>query len=387
MKKFITVAGAAGLGAVLMYLFDPDRGKRRRALLRNKAEHASRVAIDAAGKTKRDVQNHVQGFLAEVDSLVAAGNVTDEVLEARVRSKMGRIVSHPHAVRVTANEGTVTLRGPILSDEIHRLLTVITGMRGVTNIDNRLEIHESRTETPALQGGRRRRAERFGPFKLNWSPTMRLVTGATGGALVLYGARRRGAVGPGLSLMGGALATRALTNLSVRKLIGIDGDAAEFSVEKAMTIDASIDEVFTFCSHPENFPKVMRHVREVRKIGEGLYRWTIGGPALSIDWDAQVTDFEFNQLYAWKSLPGAMIHQHGVTRFQANPDGRTRVEVKLSYGPPAGATGPAIDELFGIDPKRELLDDLMRMKSLLETRIPAPAVAPQGAQVQAASLS
>jgi len=366
-----------------MYLLDPDRGKRRRALLLNKAEHVSRVAVDAAGKTKRDVENHVHGLLAELDSFFSTEKITDEVLEARVRSKMGRIVSHPHAVRVTAHDGIVTLRGPILSDEVHKLLALTAGMSGVKNIDNRLELHEFRGDASALQGGRRRHTARFGPLKMNWSPTMRLAATATGGALLLCGAKRRGAIGAGVGLMGGALITRGVTNVSMRKFAGDHGKTKEFSIARVITIKAPLAEVFAFWSQPENFAEFMTHVQAVKKIGEGLYRWTIGGPALSIEWDAQLTDFEFNRLCGWRSLPGALIRHHGVTRFQANADGSTRLDLKLSYAPPAGTNALAIKELFGLDPKREMDDDLMRIKSFIETGV-HPHDAASRSQIHAA---
>ena len=369
MKKIFALAGVAGAGAGLMYLFDPNRGKRRRAMLRNKAEHASRVAMDAAGKTKRDVQNHLRGFTATLGTLCSRKEVNDELLNARVRSAMGRVVSHPHSISVIVRDGTVILRGPILKDEVHPLLDLIAEVDGVKDIDNWLEVHEV-ADIPALQGGRKRHGERFGPFKMNWSPTTRLVATAVGGALTLYGTKRRGLVGSGMSLLGTALVTRALTNFAFRKLVGVDGHAAEFSVEKTINIDAPVDDVFTYWSHPENFPEFMSHVRKVRKIGEGIYHWTVSGPAgLSIEWNAQVTDLEFNKLYAWKSLPGSTVCQTGNTRFESNPDGTTQMDVKMSYVPPAGALGHVIAELFGVDPKHEMDDDLMRMKSYIETRV------------------
>ena len=369
MKKIFALAGIAGAGAGLMYLFDPDRGKRRRAMLRNKVEHASRVTMDAAGKTKRDVQNHLRGLTATLGPRSSRKEATDELLNARVRSAMGRVVSHPHSISVVVRDGTAILRGPILKDEVRALLDLIAEVDGVKDIDNWLEVHES-ADIPALQGGYKRHGERFGPFKMNWSPTTRLAATAVGGALTLYGTKRRGLVGSGMSLLGTALVTRAVTNFAFRKLVGVDGHAAGFSVEKTIHINAPIDDVFTYWSHPENFPEFMSHVRKVRKIGEGIYHWTVRGPAgLSIEWNAQITDLEFNKLYAWKSLPGSTVSQTGIARFKSTSDGSTQIDVKMSYLPPAGAFGHVIAELFSVDPKQEMNDDLMRMKSYLETRV------------------
>ena len=44
MNTGLKLLSAAGVGAGLMYLFDPDRGKRRRALIGNKMTHTARVA-------------------------------------------------------------------------------------------------------------------------------------------------------------------------------------------------------------------------------------------------------------------------------------------------------------------------------------------------------
>jgi len=53
--------------------------------------------------------------------------------------------------------------------------------------------------------------------------------------------------------------------------------------------------------------------------------------------------------------------------FRSDGDEKTVVDVRLSYYPPAGAVGHAIASLFGADPKSEMDDDLMRMKSFIET--------------------
>ena len=370
MNRVTTLIGVGGLGAGLMYVFDPDRGKRRRALLRNKAQHAARVAIDAGGKTRRDVRNHLLGAVAELESVFRSGEVTDDVLAARVRSRLGRVVSHPSAIEVRAVGGLIILSGQILAKEEHPLLDSVITISGVKNIKNCLELHETAGNIPALQGGRQRDVSRYGPLKTNWSPTMRLTATVAGGALVIYGTRRRGVIGSAASTAGFGILTRALTNFETGRLLGLDDERRLIDIEKAITIEAPVDRVFTYWSHPENFSEFMSHVHQVRRIGDGLYRWSVGGPAgILVHWDAQITELDFNKLLAWKSLPGAMVGQRGVTRFTSNADGSTRIDVKMSYNPPAGALGHAIAELFGVDPKHQMDDDLMRMKSYLETGV------------------
>lgn len=121
-----------------MYLFDSSRGKRRRALVRNKVIHAAKVA----GKTGRDVRNHVGGVFAEVGSLFQTRDISDDVVTARVRAKLGRVVSHPSAIEVNSVNGSIILSGPILAGEEHPWLESVAVIHGVKNIENQLELHD-----------------------------------------------------------------------------------------------------------------------------------------------------------------------------------------------------------------------------------------------------
>jgi hypothetical protein len=60
--------GGFAAGALVMYVFDPDRGRRRRALARDKAIHAARVASDTIGARSRDLSNRARGVVAETRS-------------------------------------------------------------------------------------------------------------------------------------------------------------------------------------------------------------------------------------------------------------------------------------------------------------------------------
>ena len=225
-----------------------------------------------------------------------------------MRSKLGRVVSHPHAVEVKTNKGIVTLSGPVLADELHPLLDAVAAVSGVKSIENWLEVHEHAGEIPALQGGRPRQGERFGPLKTNWSPTTRVVATVAGGALAAYGAKRRGLVGTAAGSVGLGIVARALTNFETARLLGLDEQEQRkvIDIQKTINIEAPVDQVFDYWAHPENFPDFMTHVHEVRRIGDGLYRWSVGGPAgILVQWDVQITDLDFNKLLAWgKGMPG-----------------------------------------------------------------------------------
>ena len=54
-----------GLGALTMYLFDPQQGRRRRALMRDQWTHAKRVVRERATGTARDLSNRAYGAAAE----------------------------------------------------------------------------------------------------------------------------------------------------------------------------------------------------------------------------------------------------------------------------------------------------------------------------------
>ena len=208
----------AGLGAGAMFLLDPARGKRRRALVGNKLALLTRMTGDCIDVTTRDVTNRTRGLISEIKSRISSEQPDDSVLVDRVRSKLGRVVSHPGAINVTAQNGTVTLSGPVLADEVPHLLSCVKWTAGVQDVNNNLDVHEEAENHPALQGGRERTGGRFALMQENWSPTARLLAGTAGASLAVYGGVRRNALGAGLGAAGLLLMTRGITNTGLSQL-------------------------------------------------------------------------------------------------------------------------------------------------------------------------
>lgn len=341
-----------GTGVAAMYFLDPDRGRRRRALLGDKITSATRALPQAARATGRDVSNRARGMWAEATNLFSSDAPVDQVVEARVRSKMGRACSHPHAVHVMSRDGNVTLEGEILADEVPSVLKCVRSVRGVNNIENQLQVFDSPRDISSLQGGTNR--ERRSEFmQQNWSPAARLASGA---------------IGLGISAVGATLLARSVTNTELQRLFGTGGGRTAVTIDKSINVNAPPDVLYTLWSNFENFPQFMSNVLEVRNIDGDRSHWKVAGPAgIPVEWDAEITKVVPNEMIAWKSVEGSAVANAGYVLFEPNDDGTTEVTVRISYNPPAGAIGHAVAKAFGADPKSEMDQDLMRMKSLLET--------------------
>jgi uncharacterized membrane protein len=364
MNRVKIAAGGFAAGAALMYLYDPVRGKRRRAGLRDKTVKTYTAFTDQLDKAGRDFANRTQGLVAEAKSV--ATRPDRSVLSERVKSHIGRVISHPHAIHVTNQDGVVTLSGPILEGEVDMLLRAARSVPGVAGVRNQLDVHQNADHISSLQGGMTRRA-RAEWNQHHWTPSLRFAAGGIGCALLLRGLIKGGIGGLASRLGGMALLLRSTSNRELRELVGVGCDAHLIELDKTIHIDAPVESVYAFWTNYANFPRFMRHVKQVQERGEGRSHWVAQGPGgVKVSWDAEITKNIPNQLLAWRSVPGSQIETEGQVRFDGNGNGGTRVTIRLWYRPPAGVLGHLIASLFGSDPKHEMDADMVRLKSLFE---------------------
>ena len=80
-----------GLGAALMFLLDPDRGRRRRAMVRDRIASRAGHSRTFLRKSRHDMANRARGLAARFRDLAGPVElVEDDVLVERVRAKIGR---------------------------------------------------------------------------------------------------------------------------------------------------------------------------------------------------------------------------------------------------------------------------------------------------------
>ena len=349
------------VGAGLMYLLDPQRGRARRARVMNALVHASKAERRLVRKGLRDARQRLQG-VSERSRRVFSEPAPDEVILGRVRSRLGRAIAHAHAhaLDLEVKEGRVILRGPVLTAEADDVLRCIRGTTGVREVIDRMERHVTPGMIQSLQAQGRSRE------RLMWTPALQLVAVAGGAGLVGYGAVvKRGVEGGLMAAAGAALILRGTVN---RPLPALVSSRAEVMVQKTVIVHAPIHKVFDLWSQFENYPRFMRHVRDIDvEVGGRKTAWIVDGPAgTTVNFEAETIELEPDRVIAWRTLPAQPIEHEGRIRFEEVDDGTTRVTVRMTYRPPGGVLGHAIAHILGWDPKSRIDDDIVRMKSLLE---------------------
>jgi hypothetical protein len=190
MNRWIAMLTGAGFGAGAMYIFDPDLGARRRALVQNQFERLPNTCQHAASVTARDLKNRTIGFVSEARARLFEDHVDNEILVDRVRSKLGFLVRHPSAIEVQAEQGRIILSGAVLADEAEQLVDGARNVRGVCDVESRLQVHERPGSLSMLQGNKPKpTGQPLDVLQRHWSPATRFLIGA-GGAFLLYSVGR-----------------------------------------------------------------------------------------------------------------------------------------------------------------------------------------------------
>ena len=238
---------SAGLGAGLMYFYDPQGGARRRALVCDQLNSLVRKLEEAERIVVRDASHRAIGLMAQARRAIRSDEPADDVVLAeRVRSALGRFTSHPGAIEVIANNGVISLQGPILTEEADMVVDCVAAVRGVQSVDDQLMRHDEAGDIAALQGGEARTGARGEFGQDNWSPSARVLAGAIGAAIAATGMLRGGLRGWFLGTLGGALFTRAAANRPLSRLA---------SGEAPLLLPAPIAETQPYVPAQERFDK------------------------------------------------------------------------------------------------------------------------------------
>lgn len=135
----LALAFGAALGAVAMYLWDPQRGKARRARWQEQAAGKARDLVEDLAAQAEDALNRARGAVAKLGAAVASHQADpDSVIAARLRSRLGHITRHAHAIQTEVVNGVAILQGALPEDEHQRVIAEVRGVPGVKGVDDRI---------------------------------------------------------------------------------------------------------------------------------------------------------------------------------------------------------------------------------------------------------
>jgi hypothetical protein len=239
MTKLSAIAGGLSAGAVMMYLLDPIAGRRRRAVLRDKACSTARKFDDALRIAGEDLGNRASGMAASIKSAFRSAPASDEKLVQRVRSKLGRYTSHPRQIEINAHDRVVTVSGHVLASELDPVLLGIARGSGVKRVESKLVVHESADAFPKLKGGVPRTGEHFDLFQSRWAPATRMMVFISAMLLSAYGLRRGGLSGATWVTIATALMAEAASNDDLNHLLGMPEETEKAAPATAPATEAA----------------------------------------------------------------------------------------------------------------------------------------------------
>ncbi|MFL5907342.1 MAG: BON domain-containing protein [Solirubrobacterales bacterium] len=138
-KKAVGAAGAAGLAAG--YFLDPESGKRRRHVARDRTLALIRRGADRARREAEYREDQVEGKLqAAAHGRDEKPAPNDQALADRVKSEIFQPEDAPKgSVNVNVERGVVYLRGEVKRpDEIRKLVEQAGAVDGVAGVENLL---------------------------------------------------------------------------------------------------------------------------------------------------------------------------------------------------------------------------------------------------------
>jgi osmotically-inducible protein OsmY len=141
MRKLL---GLIGLGAALTYFFDPQQGRRRRAMAQDRIAAFFRQRARKAGEVGRSASAQAEGMVEKAKHLQEEPKPQpdDATLARKVESEIFRDAEVPKGqININAENGKVVLRGEVDKPEMIRDLEDRTRkVQGVQDVENLLHL-------------------------------------------------------------------------------------------------------------------------------------------------------------------------------------------------------------------------------------------------------
>lgn len=156
---------------------------------------------------------------------------------------------------------------------------------------------------------------------------------------------------------------------------GIEYDAV-------ITIMSPAEKIYEFWRDVKNLPLFMDHLESVDVINSTKSHWVwkaLRG-SVKVEWDSEIIHDVPGAKISWRAIEDSGVNNACTVTFHELPYNRgTAVHIHLTYHPPGGAVTDFIEKIVGESPQRMMMNDLRRLRSLIETgEIPTIEGQPRG---------
>jgi len=200
-------------------------------------------------------------------------------------------------------------------------------------------------------------------------------TSIIGGAMLSYSGLKNIFKSPVSSIIklgaGGYLLNRGLTGHCelYSRLDAYSSGPVNINIRSSFVIHKPRHEVYAFWRRLDNLPLFMTHLKSVEMLTNDCSRWTLKLPTglTNLSWDAEIVKDKPNEMIGWSSLPGSILENAGKVRFRDGITGDgTRVDVVITYQPPAGTLGARVARIFNPVFKKMVEKDVQNFKHYMD---------------------
>jgi uncharacterized membrane protein len=196
------------------------------------------------------------------------------------------------------------------------------------------------------------------------------------------------------TMLGGYLMYRGASgNCALYSLLGNNENqvhSGSVNIRTTMVVNKPKEEVYRFWRNLENLPLFMKHLKSVKEDDNKQSHWEalMPGNLGVIKWEANIVEDEENRKIAWQSTPESMIENAGKVVFDEALGGQgTKLDIVISYRPPAGDLGRGIANMLNPMVEKYVREDVANFKSHIETKTGDSANAGTSVHHESASLT
>ncbi len=119
------------------------------------------------------------------------------------------------------------------------------------------------------------------------------------------------------------------------------------SISEKLFINAQPERVFDLISRVEDFAGYSSHIKEIKEVSPGIYRWRIEFLGFTLEWEAIVVESKRPERFAWRSSTG--VFNTGSYELKERAGGTEvafKMEFSLTGNPIEAVIAPLLNQII-----------------------------------------